>query len=195
MGFELHIDFVSRAFQQTRPAKRSRVGGQAGGRKGSKLTSRQTHRWAGRSHSAQRTRQSQSLIYHASISVGPRDPSQLFLCSPLHPQPGPDKDLFTWQSAVEDQGREKKEGSFQSPMGSKSSAWEVMVTWFLFKTERLWELWIPWCWCTSSYLHQTNRSVPQIYSFEKQFIQSYLSIYLGSSQLQSNNHCCQLVSL
>lgn len=37
---------------------------------------------------------------------------------PLYPQPEPDKGLFTWQSAVEDPGREKNEVPFSHQWGA-----------------------------------------------------------------------------
>lgn len=85
--------------------------GQAGGQKGSKLTSRKTHQWAGLSHSAQRTRQSQSLLTMRQSLQAPGIQLAIPL-QPLYPQPEPDKSLFTWQSAVADPGREKKKVPF-----------------------------------------------------------------------------------
>ena len=41
---------------------------------------------------------------------------------PLYPQPRPDKGLFTWQSASGRPRQRKERGSFQLPVGSKSSA-------------------------------------------------------------------------
>lgn len=95
--------------------------GQAGGQKGSKLISQKTHQWAGLSHSAQRTRQSQSLLTMRQSLQAPGIQLAIPL-QHLYPQPEPDKSLFTWQSAVADPAREKKKGPFQLSMGSKSSA-------------------------------------------------------------------------
>lgn len=84
-----------------------------------------------------RTRQSQSLIYRELISVVPRGASKPFFSGSFNPQPEPDKGFFTWQSAMEAQGRGKERPSFQLPMWSKSPfLQEFAVTWFLFKTER-----------------------------------------------------------
>lgn len=91
----------------------------------------------GLDHSSQRTCQSQSLIYHALISSGPRGIQPAISLRPLYPQPELDKGHFTWQSAMDEQGREKKGVPFSGWWEKILFPLEVVVTWFLFKTERM----------------------------------------------------------
>lgn len=52
----------------------SRVEGKQVAGERSKFSFSVTHRWAGLSHAAQKTRQSKRSIYHTSISTGPGEP-------------------------------------------------------------------------------------------------------------------------
>lgn len=52
----------------------SRVEGEQVAGEGSEFSFSATHRWAGVSHAAQKTRQSKWSIYHTSISAGPGEP-------------------------------------------------------------------------------------------------------------------------
>lgn len=116
MRLKVYVNLMSWAFAH-RVQLKVKGQGQAGGQKGSKLTSRLTHQWAGLSHSAQRTRQSQSLIYHASITVGPRDAACYFSAASLPPNQRQIRaslhDKVLWKT------RQRKErGSFQLPWGA-----------------------------------------------------------------------------
>lgn len=121
MRFTLYIDLTPRAFPHRRPAKGQGSGASrwpagvkvdlladtsVGGPKATLLKRPVNH-----SHLFTMRRSLLAPGIQLAVSL-----------QPLYPQPRPDKGLFTWQSASGRPGQRKERGSFQLPVGSKSSA-------------------------------------------------------------------------